>query len=195
MSIHSSFERRKISLPFPLGPSLSENEGCLLFPEFFRNEFFRCDDMKRNMITKTTIIARAISYQLIGYGILLFLIVGDELFDFPHRIFGAPATPANWTEAVIEGIYIVVLCGFTLYLSWRFLKEIKFLEGFLPICSYCKKIRKEEKWTSLEEYMTDHSEALFSHGLCPECAEKYYGEFLHHEKAKGPAEGHQDKTS
>jgi len=151
--------------------------------------------MKKNMITKTTIIARAITYQLIGYGILLFLIVGDELFDFPHTVFGAPATPVNWTETVIEGMYIIVLCGFTIYLSWRFLKEIKFLEGFLSVCSYCKKIRQEEEWTSLEEYMSDHSEALFSHSLCPECAEKYYGEFLHHDKDKVPVKGHQDKTS
>lgn len=142
--------------------------------------------MKQKMITKTTIITRAITYQLIGYGVLLFLIVGNELFDFPHTVFGAPATPVNWTEMVIEGMYIVVLCGFTCYLSWRFLKEIKFLEGFLPICSFCKKIRKENEWTSLEAYMSEHSEALLSHGLCPDCAEKYYGEYLQQAKDKSP---------
>ncbi|MFH1019437.1 MAG: hypothetical protein V1782_02330 [Pseudomonadota bacterium] len=131
------------------------------------------------MITKDKITARTISYQLIGYGILLFLITGDELFDFPHNIFGAPATPINWTETVIEGTYILLLCAFTIYLSLRYLKRIKFLEGFLPICSFCKKIRKGEEWTSLEKYMSDHSEALFSHGLCPECAEKHYGKYLH----------------
>lgn len=96
---------------------------------------------------------------------------------------------------VIEGMYIVVLCVFTSYLSWRFLKEIKFLEGFLPICSYCKKIRKENEWTSLEAYMSEHSEALLSHGLCPDCVEKYYGEYLHHAKDKAPAEGHQNKMA
>jgi len=142
--------------------------------------------MKQNMITKTTIITRAIAYQLIGYGVLLFLIVGNELFDFPYLVFGAPATPVNWIEMVIECMYIVVLCCFTSYLSWRFLKEIKFLEGFLPICSFCKKIRTENKWTSLEEYIHDHSEALLSHGLCPDCAEKYYGEYLHQAKDKPP---------
>lgn len=133
-------------------------------------------------MTKDKITARTISYQLTGYGVLLFLIVGDELFDFPHNIFGVPATPANWAETFIEGSYIVLLSFFTIYLSLRFLKRIKFLEGFLPICSFCKKIRKENEWTSLEKYMSDHSEVLFSHGICPGCAEKYYGEHLGREK-------------
>jgi hypothetical protein len=135
--------------------------------------------MKKITITKNFITARAILYQLIGYGLLLFLIVGDEVFDFPHTVFGYPATPINWAEAMIESSYIIVLCLFSVYLTRRFLKEIKFLEGFLPICSHCKKIRDGKDWKSIEGYISDHSEALFSHGICPECAEKYYGEILH----------------
>ncbi|MGM0655958.1 MAG: PAS domain-containing protein [Thermodesulfobacteriota bacterium] len=53
--------------------------------------------------------------------------------------------------------------------------EIKILRGILPICSICKKIRNDKGyWTQLEEYINDHSEADFSHGICPECAKKYY---------------------
>ena len=48
--------------------------------------------------------------------------------------------------------------------------EIKVLEGILPICMFCKKIRDENNhWNKLEQYIHDHSEAKFSHGLCPEC--------------------------
>jgi len=54
-------------------------------------------------------------------------------------------------------------------------KQIKILHGFLPICSFCKKIRlKDDTWEQLEKYITNHSEAVFSHGVCPECAKKYY---------------------
>ena len=139
--------------------------------------------MKQKPLTKKSITARAISYQLIAYGILLFLIVGDEVFDIPHIIFGFPATPINWVESLIEGIYVVSLCAFTVYLLVRLLKQIKFLEGFLPICSHCKKIRKGEEWTQLEHYMSEHSEALFSHSLCPECLQKHYGEFIRPDKS------------
>ncbi len=49
------------------------------------------------------------------------------------------------------------------------------LRGLLPICSHCKKIRDEEgHWNQLETYIDNHSEAEFSHGVCPDCATKYF---------------------
>jgi methyl-accepting chemotaxis protein len=48
--------------------------------------------------------------------------------------------------------------------------KVKHLEGIIPICMYCKKIRDDmESWQQMEQYITEHSEALFSHGICPEC--------------------------
>ena len=50
------------------------------------------------------------------------------------------------------------------------LVKVKRLEGVIPICGVCKKIRDDqESWQQLEQYISDHSEALFSHGLCPDC--------------------------
>ncbi|MBN1341663.1 MAG: hypothetical protein JXQ73_03235 [Phycisphaerae bacterium] len=55
----------------------------------------------------------------------------------------------------------------------RALAEVKLLQGILPICASCKKIRDEQgSWQQMESYIHNHSEAQFSHGLCPECAEK-----------------------
>ena len=55
------------------------------------------------------------------------------------------------------------------------LSEVKTLQGFLPICSHCKKIRDDKGyWDQIESYIHKHSDAEFSHGICPECAEKYY---------------------
>ncbi len=53
------------------------------------------------------------------------------------------------------------------------LSRVKLLQGLLPICSYCKKIRNDRNyWQQVEGYITDHSEAQFSHSICPECYEK-----------------------
>jgi DNA-binding response OmpR family regulator len=50
------------------------------------------------------------------------------------------------------------------------LAQVKQLEGYLPICSYCKKIRDDENyWQQLESYISAHSEALFTHSICPDC--------------------------
>jgi len=55
------------------------------------------------------------------------------------------------------------------------LSEVKTLRGFLPICSYCKKIRDDKGyWNQIESYIQGHSDAEFSHSICQECAKKYY---------------------
>ena len=53
------------------------------------------------------------------------------------------------------------------------LDRVKQLEGIIPICMYCKKIRDDQDgWNQLERYISDHSEAKFSHGICPHCEEE-----------------------
>ena len=58
------------------------------------------------------------------------------------------------------------------------LANVRQLEGFLSICSYCKRIRTEEQnWEQMERYISDHSHAQFSHGICPSCFEKAKADF------------------
>jgi transcriptional regulator with GAF, ATPase, and Fis domain len=57
------------------------------------------------------------------------------------------------------------------------LEEVKTLQGILPICSSCKKIRDDSGyWNQIETYIQQHSKAMFSHGLCPSCSDALYGE-------------------
>jgi hypothetical protein len=54
-------------------------------------------------------------------------------------------------------------------------RRIRILQGLLPICSFCKKIRtSDEHWEQMENYISRHSEARFSHGICPACAKREY---------------------
>ncbi len=57
------------------------------------------------------------------------------------------------------------------------LAEVKTLSGLLPICSSCKKIRDDKGyWGEVESYLMKHTDATFTHGLCPECTKKYFPE-------------------
>ena len=59
------------------------------------------------------------------------------------------------------------------------LQEVKVLRGFIPICMSCKKIRDDTGfWQQLESYIQKHSEALFSHGVCPDCYQKLSDKYL-----------------
>jgi PAS domain S-box-containing protein len=69
------------------------------------------------------------------------------------------------------------------------LSALKTLGGLLPICSSCKKIRDDKGyWNQIELYIRERSDAEFSHGICPECAEELYGEELRALKEKGSSE-------
>jgi hypothetical protein len=58
-------------------------------------------------------------------------------------------------------------------------ESIATLSGIVPICSFCKKIRDDKGyWNQVEAYVAQHSEAEFSHGICPECMAKHYPEIM-----------------
>ena len=60
------------------------------------------------------------------------------------------------------------------------LDEITTLKGILPFCSFCKKVRDDKGyWEQVDIYISNHSEANFSHSICPACAKKHYPEFRH----------------
>ena len=111
--------------------------------------------------------------------VLLFLglTLGNEIIDVPHYLFNdAPTSYSQRVgEIIIElSIFLIVM---TIQIRWfrKLYKRIRILEGFLPICANCKKIRNaEDQWEEMEKYITKHSLAQFSHSICPSCARQLY---------------------
>jgi len=116
-------------------------------------------------------------------GILLVfmaLTFANEVIDLPHFVFGDQVT--SWSQrsgeifieiTVFVAVFVLELCLFR-----RLLGRIKILEGFLPICASCKKIRHQDHWEQIESYITKNSLACFSHSLCPDCQKKLYPELF-----------------
>ena len=86
--------------------------------------------------------------------------------------------PVRWGAEVLNiGIDAAVLIGFSVLLERliRQQREIRVLEGMLPICSFCKRIRDEGgEWRRLEAFISERSEARFSHTFCEECGRVHY---------------------
>jgi hypothetical protein len=112
--------------------------------------------------------------------LFLLLTIGNEILDIPHYVFNDAPTSYSQRigEIIIElSIFLVVMTTQSMLLRKLF-KHIKLLEGFIPICAKCKKIRnKEDKWEQMEDYISKHSLAKFSHGLCDDCARQLYPEY------------------
>ena len=86
--------------------------------------------------------------------------------------------PSSWLlEGVDTAVDIAILAGFAalLHRTLQQRRHLKVLEGMLPICSFCKRIRDEKgQWRQLEAYITERSDALFSHTFCEQCSRTHY---------------------
>jgi len=83
--------------------------------------------------------------------------------------------PVDVEHALVNGAIRIAVLVFVAYLATqagRLAREVRVLRGLLPVCAYCKKIRdKEDRWQPIESYISQRSEARFSHGICPTCAQ------------------------
>jgi hypothetical protein len=86
--------------------------------------------------------------------------------------------PSSWLlESVDTGVDVIILVGFAALIHKTLLqrRQIRVLEGMLPICSFCKRIRDERgQWRQLEVFITERSDALFSHTFCEQCGRTHY---------------------
>jgi hypothetical protein len=124
-------------------------------------------------IISTSILVGIIIYVIDSY-IDAYLVDGDFIQELIYP---------NLIELVERGMFVFLSFLVGIYASSLIMKlrkaneEIKTLNGLLPICASCKKIRdKNDNWQQVEVYIRDRSEVEFSHGICPECMEKLYGD-------------------
>lgn len=94
----------------------------------------------------------------------------------------AANSPA-WAAVVNALIRLVVLVALAIVAELQRHRQqlaarVRVLEGILPICSFCKKIRRDDgDWEQIESYVSQRSEAQFSHGLCERCLQEHYPDF------------------
>ena len=120
------------------------------------------------------------AWQVVILIVFLALTFTNEVLDLPHIALGDKATTWGQRSGKIA-IELVIFTGvfvLEIYLFRKLVRRIKILEGFLPICANCKKIRNQDQWEQIENYISENSLVQFSHSLCPECIEKLYPELL-----------------
>ncbi len=132
-------------------------------------------------------VALASWYNGRWWGLTFALIMPLVRFIFNIDLWTIP-----WTlfEAGLNAIIrIAVLTSFAFIIDRnanqyrRLSREVQLLEGLIPVCSFCKKIRDEnDQWQPMEKYIMARSTVSFSHGVCPDCVQKHYGNFLEGKK-------------
>ena len=114
----------------------------------------------------------------LGFMVLMFNL--DAMVDLFHH----PEIPYFDVEHIITGGVIAGVTGaLLLFLEIyirrleRAIESVKRLEGMLPICASCKKIRTpDNEWQVIENYISKRTDATFTHSICPDCAQRLYGQ-------------------
>ncbi len=115
-------------------------------------------------------------FEFLGFAFTMLCLLIIEIFDLQHAFLGAPPQPWVWQESFFQMLVVIILAVIVIIITRNLFKRLQYLRGFLPVCANCKKIRLENEWIPIEKYITEHSEAVLSHGMCPECVEKFYGD-------------------
>ena len=112
---------------------------------------------------------------------------GGISVSFPYAPFAARAEAQMSSTLIAHLLFFSIGIGVIAYLGRRLIhkvERIRTLEGLLPICSGCKKIRyqgedaeEQTSWAPIEEYIGSRTPVTFSHGMCPECVDQYYPEY------------------
>ncbi|WP_417912241.1 hypothetical protein [Candidatus Electronema sp. TJ] len=127
---------------------------------------------------KHSIAKQVTVWQSAAFACIIALIWLDEIIDIPALLLGAPNTPVNWRESLFESVIIALVWVFVIRSTNKLFQRMKYLEGLLSICAACKRIRGQDGgWRPLETYITEQSDAHFTHGICPDCAERLYPDF------------------
>jgi hypothetical protein len=113
--------------------------------------------------------------ESLGFLFLIALSWLNELISLPHLLFGG-GPHANWHEAALESFFLLTVWFAVFSFTKRLLARLYYLEGFLRVCAWCRKIGHEGEWTSLENYFRQGFDIQTSHGMCPQCQEKWAAE-------------------
>jgi hypothetical protein len=124
--------------------------------------------MKEAELSKIQVQSKIIIWQIAGLLIIIMTCWVTEIFD----------PPFSFQQVIIETVFIILFGCLSISLTWKLIRRLKYLEGFLVICSSCKQVRVDDAWVSIEHIISNGSDLQLSHGICPECAERLYGKYL-----------------
>ena len=125
--------------------------------------------------------ARVAFWQFMAFLMLLLLIWVNEFLDLSALWFDTPARPPDWFRAWALTIGTVVAA--IIAVGHTYEQQRRVIRGLLTVCAECHRIRvAHEVWEQIDEYISEHSLALITHGLCPECFERMKGEISNIEK-------------
>jgi hypothetical protein len=119
----------------------------------------------------TKIGASILRNEAIGFTFIIVLTWLAEIIALPHLLYHEPKE-FLWARVLVRTAVVLAIWLWVHLATRRLLRRLHELEGFLLVCSWCRKVGKDGGWLTMEEYFGSHLATETSHGICPVCAEK-----------------------
>ena len=116
-----------------------------------------------------------------AFSLLIALCWLAELVRIPHLLLGE-LFAADWRRALLRSLVISLVWGWVYLATRRLLQRLHYLERFLRICGWCRKVNHNGEWVTLESYFSSKFATQSTHSICPECLKNELAEIERHPK-------------
>ncbi|MGA2684342.1 MAG: hypothetical protein ABSF51_04755 [Verrucomicrobiota bacterium] len=120
-------------------------------------------------MVKNSQLARIVVYQNVGFLAVIILCFLDELLQLPSLIFSGHPFVVLYRRPTLEMLLFLAVWLLVSNSTRRLLRQVRQLEDFLRVCSWCRRIDYKGEWMPLEEFMEQGFDTPTTHGICPEC--------------------------
>src|SRR5579862_4988137 len=120
-------------------------------------------------MVKNSHLARIVVYQNVGFLAVIILCYLNELLQLPSLIFSDHPFNFLYRRPTLEMLLFLAVWLLVSNSTRRLLKQVRQLEDFLRVCSWCRRIDYKGEWMPLEEFMEQGFDTPTTHGICPEC--------------------------
>lgn len=127
------------------------------------------------MFTRQDARNRTIATEVIGFVLVAAVIWGNELFDLPHILFGAPASPTRLLEAVMESTALLAVATFVVISTVGLFRRLAERMSSLTACSHCQRVEFKGEWMEFNEYIEERLDTRSTYGMCPYCVNMVRG--------------------
>lgn len=118
--------------------------------------------------------SQILAVEIVGFLAIIALSWANELYGLPSLIFGG-GHRVNWPESLLETAIITLVAVPVLLLTRRLVLRLHYLEEFLRVCSWCRKLNAGDEWIPVEEFFAQRFDTQTSHGMCPACLAEQKG--------------------
>lgn len=122
------------------------------------------------MTLRSVVFRRTLLLEGAGFLLIVAIIWMDEILDLPHLLLGAVPTPLRLGEAWLESALTLAVGTVIVSITYRAFRRIEYLESLVVMCAWCRRVRAQEEWLTVEAFLERQHNARTTHGICEGCA-------------------------